>query len=140
LPAASEDVVNTACCEPPTAAVPSVWLVVRSKNVTVPVGVTPPALPETVAVNVTGWFNALGFGEDVSVVAVPAGTMFMPVRAATLAGKIGIVAIIGRSDANESDGQQCDDKSRLAVAHWDRANCRAATQAYYNERYGAAWD
>jgi hypothetical protein len=38
-------------------------------NVTVPVGVPP--LPDvTVAVNVTGWLNTDGFGEDVAVVDV----------------------------------------------------------------------
>src|SRR5213082_1454271 len=89
LTADSVDVVNTACCEAPTAAVPRVWLVARSMNVTVPVGLRPPAPPETVAVNVTGWFNILGFGDEESVVVVPAETMSIPFEPLLSAGKLG---------------------------------------------------
>jgi hypothetical protein len=51
LPAVSVEVVNAAW-PPLSVTVPSVWLVVVSVKVTLPVGVPP--LPATVAVNVTG--------------------------------------------------------------------------------------
>jgi hypothetical protein len=44
-----------------------VWLVVRSTNVTFPVGTKAP-LPVTVAVIAPDWPNALGFCDDASVV------------------------------------------------------------------------
>jgi hypothetical protein len=72
LPPVRAEVVMLARCTPPTvlsAAVPSVWLVVVSVKMTLPVG-RPPALVTT-AVKVTGWVNWLGlFGSIVVVVAI----------------------------------------------------------------------
>jgi len=67
LPTARVEVVIVAT-PPLSVLVPSVWLVLLSLKVTVPVGVPP--LPETVAVNVTDWPTALGFGEPATVVVV----------------------------------------------------------------------
>ena len=58
-------------------------------NVTVPVGLRPAALPETVEVNVTGLPKLLGLFENVSVVVVSAGTMFMPFEPLLWLGKFG---------------------------------------------------
>lgn len=70
--------LTVACCEMLSVAVPSVCPVERSVNVTVPVGLVPPALPETVAVNVTASPKLLGFFDDVTVVVLAAGMMFIP--------------------------------------------------------------
>ena len=68
-PAASDDVARVATPDPLRVPVPSV--VVPSLKVTVPVGAPVPPLDVTVAVNVTDWPNAAGFGEDVSVMLLP---------------------------------------------------------------------
>jgi hypothetical protein len=41
-----------------------------SRNLTVPVGVGPPATAATVAVKVTGWPKKEGFGEELTIVTV----------------------------------------------------------------------
>jgi len=67
-PALSEEVVKVACPEALSVPVPSV--VAPSLKVTVPLGVPPPLAGVTVAVKVTAWPNALGFGDEDSVVTV----------------------------------------------------------------------